>query len=59
MLKIILNLLISQGITRMFLISKNQWMTVGVSVVVMLALMYAIHNADPLDDFSKAIGLDD
>ncbi|MDC5711594.1 hypothetical protein OPW13_12510 [Vibrio europaeus] len=42
----------------MFGVTKKQWMLVAVTVVVMLAVMYALANVDALEKPRKALGLD-
>ncbi|WCE29965.1 hypothetical protein [Vibrio sp. SCSIO 43137] len=43
----------------MFGITKSQWKVVAVAVVVMLLVMYAIHNVSALNDVAEKVGLDD
>ncbi|EGA65095.1 MULTISPECIES: hypothetical protein [Vibrio oreintalis group] len=59
MWKIGFNTLIGKGFENMFGITKGQWKVVAVAVVVVFALMYAIHNVSALEDVADQIGLDD
>ncbi len=58
MIHIAFNLLVSKGLENMFGVTKKQWMLVAVTVVVMLAVMYALANVDALEKPRKALGLD-
>ncbi|MDC5704680.1 hypothetical protein OPW02_08910 [Vibrio europaeus] len=58
MIQIAFNLLVSKGLENMFGVTKKQWMLVAVTVVVMLAVMYALANVDALEKPRKALGLD-
>ncbi|MCG9727156.1 hypothetical protein [Vibrio brasiliensis] len=59
MWKIGFNTLIGKGFENMFIISKGQWKVVAVAVVVVFALMYAVHNVSALNGVAEEIGLDD
>ncbi|MEZ9440345.1 hypothetical protein [Vibrio atlanticus] len=39
-------------------LSKSQWTTVTVAIVIMLAITYALANVDALEKPRKALGLD-
>lgn len=58
MFKIAFNVFVSKGFENMFGISKAQWKVVMVTVVVMLAVMYALTNVDALEDVAEKVGLD-
>lgn len=58
MIPIAFNLLVSKGLENMFGVTKKQWTLVVVTVVVMLAVMYALANVDALEKPRKALGLD-
>ncbi len=58
MVQIAFNLLVSKGLENMFGITKKQWLIVAVTIVVMLAVMYALANVDGLEKPRKALGLD-
>lgn len=59
MYKILFNVFISEGVRSMPKISKNQWITVGVAVVIVLGLMWAMNNVDAVEDLAEDMGIKD
>ncbi|WCE30109.1 hypothetical protein [Vibrio sp. SCSIO 43137] len=57
MYEIAFNLFVTKGLENMFGITKPQWKVVGVAVVAMLVVMYALKNVDMLDKPAKEVGV--